>query len=86
MSNSFMTRSRARNRHSTDFAPQESAGKTLEEIEFLFMKTRSPWVFRDKEATKVGALFDRDMANGEALGFGSLEEQLSRPYTGKENI
>ncbi|RLL95720.1 hypothetical protein CFD26_104210 [Aspergillus turcosus] len=46
---------------------QESAGKTLEEMDFLFTPGRSPWVFKDKEATKVGALFDRDMLHGEAL-------------------
>lgn len=36
-------------------------------MDFLFVKGRSPWVFMDHEATKVGALFDRDMAHGEAL-------------------
>jgi hypothetical protein len=46
---------------------QESAVKTLEEMDFLFSKDRSMWVFMDNEATKVGALFDRDMAHGEAL-------------------
>ncbi|KAH8812732.1 general substrate transporter [Xylogone sp. PMI_703] len=45
----------------------ESAGKTLEEMDFLFIKGRTPWVFLDHEATKVGALFDRDMTHGEAL-------------------
>jgi hypothetical protein len=46
---------------------QESAGKTLEEMDYLFMKGRSAWVFKDKEATKIGAIFERDMAQGEAL-------------------
>ena len=36
-------------------------------MDFLFTPGRSPWVFKDKEATKVGALFDRDMLHGEAL-------------------
>jgi hypothetical protein len=36
-------------------------------MDFLFSKDRSIWVFMDNEATKVGALFDRDMAHGEAL-------------------
>ncbi|KAL1964869.1 hypothetical protein VTN77DRAFT_6371 [Rasamsonia byssochlamydoides] len=45
----------------------ESAGKTLEEMDFLFTKDRTPWVFLDREATKIGAIFERDMAHGEAL-------------------
>ncbi|KAH8817380.1 general substrate transporter [Xylogone sp. PMI_703] len=45
----------------------ESAGKTLEEMDYLFMKGRSPWVMFDKEATKIGSIFERDMASGEAL-------------------
>jgi hypothetical protein len=45
----------------------ESAGKTLEEMDFLFTKGRSPWVFLDREATKIGALFERDLEHGEAL-------------------
>lgn len=45
----------------------ESAGKTLEEMDFLFTKGRSPWTFLDREATKIGALFERDLAHGEAL-------------------
>ena len=36
-------------------------------MDFLFSQGRSPWVFKDKEATRVGALFERDMAHGEAL-------------------
>lgn len=46
---------------------KESAGKTLEEMDFLFTKDRSPWVFKDREATKIGAIFQRDMASGQAL-------------------
>lgn len=46
---------------------QETAQKSLEEVEFLFDKSRTVWVFRDRQACKVGAIFDRDMANGEAL-------------------
>lgn len=50
-------------------------------MDFLFAKGRNPWVFMDKEATKVGAIFDRDMDHGEAftafdektLGTGELE-------------
>lgn len=45
----------------------ESAGKTLEEMDFLFTKGRSIWTFKDREAIKVGALVDRDLAHGEAL-------------------
>jgi len=39
----------------------------LEEVDFLFAKNRTIWVFRDREARKVGAIFERDMAHGEAL-------------------
>jgi hypothetical protein len=50
-------------------------------MDFLFAKGRNPWVFMDKEATKVGTIFDRDMDHGEAftafdektLGIGQLE-------------
>jgi len=45
----------------------ESAGKSLEEMDFLFSKDRSIWVFTDREATKIGAIFERDMEHGEAL-------------------
>lgn len=45
----------------------ESAGKTLEEMDFLFSKGRSPWTFLDREATRIGALFQRDLEHGEAL-------------------
>ncbi|KAL7953930.1 general substrate transporter [Trichoderma compactum] len=45
----------------------ESAGKTLEEMDSLFSKGRSPWTFLDREATRVGALFQRDLEHGEAL-------------------
>ena len=46
---------------------KESAGKTLEEMDFLFTKDRTPWVFLDRSATKIGAIFERDMTRGEAL-------------------
>lgn len=36
-------------------------------MDFLFAKGRTPWVFTDSEATKVGAIFERDLARGEAL-------------------
>ena len=36
-------------------------------MDFLFSKDRTPWVFKDSEATKVGAIFERDLARGEAL-------------------
>ena len=36
-------------------------------MDFLFSKGRTPWVFKDREATKVGAIFERDLARGEAL-------------------
>ncbi|KAJ5819013.1 hypothetical protein N7474_004604 [Penicillium riverlandense] len=45
----------------------ETAGKSLEEIDFLFAKNRTIWVFSDQKARKVGAIFERDMAHGEAL-------------------
>jgi len=45
----------------------ESAGKTLEEMDFLFTNDRTPWVMFDKSATKIGAIFERDMAHGEAF-------------------
>jgi hypothetical protein len=46
---------------------KESAGKTLEEMDLLFTKGRTPWVFLDREATKIGAIFERDLSRGEAL-------------------
>jgi hypothetical protein len=36
-------------------------------MDFLFAKDRTPFVFLDKSATKIGAIFDRDMTHGEAL-------------------
>jgi hypothetical protein len=45
----------------------ESARKSLEEMDFLFSPDRSIWVFLDPGATKVGAIFERDMEHGEAL-------------------
>lgn len=46
---------------------QETAQKTLEEVDFLFDSSRNVWVFRDRQACRVGAIFSRDMAHGEAL-------------------
>lgn len=34
---------------------------------FLFTKSRTPWTFLDRESTKIGALFERYLAHGEAL-------------------
>lgn len=36
-------------------------------MDYLFLKGRTAWVMFDKEATKIGSIFERDMANGEAL-------------------
>lgn len=36
-------------------------------MDFLFAKSRNPLVFKDKEATKVAAIFERDLSRGEAL-------------------
>lgn len=36
-------------------------------MDFLFTQGRNPWVFLDKEATKVGAIFERDFEHGEAF-------------------
>lgn len=36
-------------------------------MDFLFTKDRTPWVMFDRSATKIGAIFERDMAHGEAL-------------------
>jgi hypothetical protein len=36
-------------------------------MDFLFAKDRTPWVFTDKQATKIGAIFDRDFEHGEAF-------------------
>lgn len=70
----------------------ESAGKSLEEMDFLFSPTRSIWVFKDKEATKVGAIFERDMEHGEALtvfnkmnsGLEEVEQVAVPPQVDKE--
>jgi hypothetical protein len=46
-------------------------------MDFLFLPDRNPFVFLDKEATKVGALFERDMLHGEALtSFGTDKVDL----------
>lgn len=36
-------------------------------MDFLFAKSRTPFTMLDKQATKIGALFERDLAHGEAL-------------------
>lgn len=36
-------------------------------MDFLFTKDCTPWVFLDRSATKIGPIFERDMARGEAL-------------------
>jgi hypothetical protein len=36
-------------------------------MDFLFAKDRTPWVFTDKQATKIGATFNRDFDHGEAF-------------------
>lgn len=36
-------------------------------MDFLFAKGRTPFVFVDKSATQIGAIFERDMTHGEAL-------------------
>jgi hypothetical protein len=36
-------------------------------MDFLFAKDRTAWVFKDKKATKVGAILERDFENGEAF-------------------
>lgn len=54
----------------------ESSGKSLEEMDFLFDKSRTIWVFTDRQARKVGALFERDLAHGEALtAFGDTKNE-----------
>jgi hypothetical protein len=36
-------------------------------MNFLFAKDRTPWVFTDMQAMKIGAIFDRDFEHGEAF-------------------
>ena len=36
-------------------------------MDFLFVKDRTPFAFLDKDATKIGALFERNLADGDAL-------------------
>lgn len=36
-------------------------------MDLLFTKDRSIWVFRDAEATKIGAFIERDLSRGQAL-------------------
>ena len=57
-------------------------------MDFLFLPTRSPFVFLDKEATKVGAIFERDMSHGEALTAFGIEKAgsvMQVEDTGKAN-
>ncbi|KAL3703128.1 hypothetical protein TMatcc_010316 [Talaromyces marneffei ATCC 18224] len=49
------------------FYPKESAGKSLEEMDLLFTPHRTPWVFQDRSATKIGTIFEHDMAHGVEL-------------------
>lgn len=68
----------------------ESSGKTLEEMDFLFTKGRSIWTFLDREATKIGALFERDLAHGETLtGFNEngmiLKAKIGNPLEGNDS-
>ncbi|KAJ5606292.1 high affinity glucose transporter [Penicillium lagena] len=61
----------------------ESAGKTLEEMDFLFTKGRSIWTFLDREATKIGALFERDLAHGEAITVFNEDDMALKAKVGK---
>lgn len=45
----------------------ETAQKSLEELDYLFQPSRTIYVFKDRDATKIGAIFERDMDRGEAL-------------------
>lgn len=36
-------------------------------MDFLFAKSRTPWVFKEREAKNVGAIFEQDLSRGEAL-------------------
>jgi hypothetical protein len=45
-------------------------------MDFLFAKGRNPWVFMDKEATKIGPIFDHGTENGEA--FTAFDEKTLR--------
>lgn len=36
-------------------------------MDFLFTKDRTPFTFLDHDAVKIGALFERNLAHGEAL-------------------
>lgn len=39
----------------------ETAGRSLEEIDLLFLPSRTIWVFRDKQARKKGKLLEHDL-------------------------
>lgn len=55
----------------------ESSGKSLEEMDFLFEESRTIWAFKDRDATKIGAIFERDLDHGEALtAFGDRKIDL----------
>ena len=46
---------------------QKSAGRTLEEMDYLFTKGRAIFVFADREVAMIGSPLDRDLAQGEVL-------------------
>jgi hypothetical protein len=47
------------------------------------VKGRSAWVFTDKQATKIGAIFERDMTHGEAL---TVFENKAAEYSYVEKV
>lgn len=51
----------------TEIMAKETARKSLEELDFLLSKDRTVWISRDRQAPKVGAIIDRDMAHGDAV-------------------
>jgi hypothetical protein len=52
-------------------------------MDYLFVKGRSAWVFTDKQATKIGAIFERDMTHGEAL---TVFENKAAEYSYVEKV
>lgn len=36
-------------------------------MDLLFTPHRTPWVFQDRSATKIGTIFEHDMAHGVEL-------------------
>ncbi|KAF2483796.1 hypothetical protein BDY17DRAFT_294451 [Neohortaea acidophila] len=51
----------------------ETAKKSLEETDLLFSDDRTIWVFKDREATKVGGLVSRDLERGESIAISGKE-------------